>query len=123
MRSLGAGHKTRPYTDEGPALLQKNPRSLDFLAAERAQEARNQPVHQLEIRRERRGALVRVVEHLFPEVLGMHHRAGAAVDEDELRLQDVTLALHVGADRDDAAAAERVVHLFFTLHDARALMR
>src|SRR5712691_4065421 len=104
-------------------LLQKDAGAFDFLAAQRAQEARNQPVHQLEIRRQRRGALVCVVEHLFAEVLRVHDGARAAVDEDELRLEDVTLALHVGPDRNDAPAAERVVHLFFALHDARARVR
>src|SRR5579884_1893188 len=105
-----------------PGLLQKDAGSLDLLAAERAQEARDQAVHQLEIRGERRRALVRVVEHLFAEVLRVHDRAGAAVDEDELRLQDVALALHVGAHRDDAPAAERIVDLFLALDDARALV-
>ena len=42
-------------------------------------------------------------------VLGVEHRARAAVDEHELRRQDEALAFHVGAHRDHAPAAERVV--------------
>src|SRR6266850_8123848 len=80
-----------PDAPTRPRLLEKDAGALDLLAAERAEEARDQPVHQLEIRGKRRRALVRVVEHLFPEVLGVHHGPGAAVDEDELRLQDVLL--------------------------------
>ncbi|NJM36329.1 MAG: hypothetical protein HC850_18380 [Rhodomicrobium sp.] len=53
----------------------------------------------------------------------MEHRARAAVDEDEPRLQDEPLALHVGADGDHAAAAERVVDFLFALNEARPLLR
>ena len=69
----------------------------------------HQAVHQLEVRRQRRRVLLRVVENLFAVALRVHRRAGAAVDEDELRPQDEAFALHVGARRDDAAAAEAVV--------------
>src|SRR5262249_60722539 len=44
--------------------------------------------------------------------------AGAAVDEDELRPEDETLALHVGAHRHDAPAAETVEGLLIALHEA-----
>ena len=49
--------------------------------------------------------------------------AGAAVDEDELRPQDEALALHVGAHRHDAAAAERVERFLLALHEARLRVR
>src|SRR5215471_19487045 len=80
-------------------LLQQDPGAADLLAAERAEEVRHQPVHQLEVRRQRRRVLLRVVQDLFPIALRVQRRAGAAVDEDELGPQDEALALHVGADR------------------------
>ena len=43
---------------------------------------------------------------------------GAAVDEDEPRPEDEALALHVGAHRHHAAAAERVVDFLLALDDA-----
>ena len=45
---------------------------------------RNDLVHQLEIGRQRRRVLLRVVEDLLVQRLGVQRRAGAAVDEDEL---------------------------------------
>src|SRR6185369_159646 len=114
--------KVRPYDYSTTALFEKDARPFDLLAAQRAEEARDQPVHQLEVRRKRRRALVGVIKHFFPEILRVHHRAGAAVNENEFWLQDVPLALHVGAHGNDAPAAERVIHLFFALHDARTLV-
>src|SRR5580765_7558014 len=87
-------------------LFEEDARPLDFLAAQRAEEAWNEPIHQFEVGGQRWCALVCVVEHFFPEVLGVQHGARAAVYEDEFRLQDVPLALHVGAHRNDAAASE-----------------
>src|SRR4029077_10882483 len=92
-----------PWTCGPTDLFHEDPRSLDLLAAEGAQEAGHQAVHQLEIRREGRGGLLRAVENLFLVALRVDRRPSPAIDEDELRLQDEALALHVGADRHDAA--------------------
>ena len=67
--------------------------------------------------------LAGVVEDLFAERLAVQRLAGAAVDEDERRAQDEALALHVGPDRHDDAAAERIVGFLLALHEARALLR
>src|SRR5262245_43938711 len=74
-------------------LLQQDAGALDLLAAQRAEEARNQPVHQLEVRRQRRRGVVGGVEHLFAEALGVERGARAAVDEDETAGKRKALAL------------------------------
>ena len=74
----------------------------------RAQEARNQPVHQLEVGGQRRRLLLGRIEDFLVEPVGIEHGAGAAVDEDEPRLDDEALALHVNAVGLDDAAAERI---------------
>ena len=61
-----------------------------------------------------------LVEPLFLVALLVQHGAAAAVDEHELRAQDVALALHVDAHRHYRAAAELVVHLALCADDARA---
>src|SRR5207248_19537 len=94
----------------GPELL---------LAAERAEEVRDQAVHQLEIRRQRRRILLRVVEDLLAIALRVHRRAGAAVDEDELRPENEAFALHVHPCRNHAAAAEAVERFLIALDEPR----
>src|SRR5207302_8783522 len=91
-------------TDELPrvSLLQEDARSADLLAAERAEEVRDQAVHQLEIRRQRRRILLRVVEDLLAIAFRVHRRARAAVDEDELRPKNEAFALHVHPCRNHA---------------------
>src|SRR6185503_7176780 len=105
------------------ALLQEDPGALDFLAAQGAQETRNQAIHQLEIRRQRRRRLVRVVEDLLVEAFRVQRRAAAAVDEDEPAVEAETLALLIRANRHDPAAAERIVDFLFALDDLVALQR
>src|SRR5437899_12040701 len=102
------------------ALLQEHAGAADLLAAERAEEVGDEPVHELEIRRQRRRILLRVVQDLFPVTLRVHRRAGAAVDEYEFRAEDEALPFHVGADRPDASAAEVVVNLLVALHESGA---
>src|SRR5437016_14656870 len=75
----------------GSVLLQEAACPLDLLAAERAQEVGHEPIHQLEIGRERRRVLLRVVQDFFAVAFRIHCRAGASVDENELRPQDETL--------------------------------
>src|SRR5262245_58019474 len=104
-------------------LFQQHSRALDLLAAQRAEEVRHEPVHQLEVRRQRRRILLRVVEDLFTIALGVQRRAGTPVDEDELRPQDETFALHVGAHGHHAAALKAVVDLLIALHVSRARVR
>src|SRR4030095_13880548 len=112
-----------PAGPKGPALLEKNARALDFLAAQGAQEARNQAIHQLEIRRQCRRRLVRVVEDLLVEAFRVQRGAAAAVDEDEAPVEAETLALLIRANRHDPAAAERIVDFLFALDDLIALQR
>src|SRR5204862_7071981 len=76
-------------------LLEKDPGAFDLLAAEGAEEIRDDAVHQLEVRRQRRRVLLRVVEDLLAVRLRIHRRARAAVDEDELRTEDEALPLLV----------------------------
>src|SRR2546423_8348811 len=87
-------------------LFQENARAFDLLRAQRAEKIRNEAVHQLEVRRQRRWVLLRVVENLFAIALRVHRRAGAAVDEHELRAQDEAFALLISPCRHDAAAAD-----------------
>ena len=105
------------------SLLEQDSGPADLLGAQRAQERGHDPVHELEVGRQRGDALLRVVEDLFVERIGVEDGAGAAVDENEPRLQDEALALHVGADRDHAAAAERIVDFAVLHHEAVVLMR
>src|SRR5579872_4826277 len=79
------------------ALPEQHAGAVHLLAAERAQEVRYEAIHQLEVRRERRRVLLRVVEHFLAVALGIHRRARAAVDEDELRAEDEALALLIRA--------------------------
>src|SRR3954471_3946657 len=100
-------------------LLEQDSRAPNLLAAERAQEIGHQAVHQLEIGRQRRRILLRVVEDLLAIAFGVHRRAGAAVDEHELRPQDESLAFHVLPNGADDPASEAVVRLLIALHEAR----
>src|SRR5512145_1063197 len=102
-------------------LFQEDSGAADFLSAERVEEARNELVHQLEVRGERGGVLLRAVEDLFPELLGIERRSGAAVDEDELGGQNEAFALHVGPHGRHAAAAELIVE-FAVLDDEAVLL-
>ena len=86
-------------------LPQEDAGAADLLAAERAEEVRDQPIHQLEVGRQRRRVLLRVVKDLFPIRFGVHRDAGSAIDEDEFGPEDEALSLHVGAHRNDAATA------------------
>src|SRR6185295_14980227 len=104
-------------------LFHENPRALDLLAAQGAQKAGHQAVHQLEIRGEGGRGLLRAVEDLFLVALRVDRGPGPAVDEDELRLQDEALALHVGADRHYPTAAYLVDHFLLALHEPRARVR
>src|SRR3954468_16434889 len=96
-------------------LLQEHPGPADLLTAERAQEVRHQAVHQLEVGGQRRRVLLGVVQDLLAVTLGVHRRAGTAVDEHELRSQDEALALHVLTHGTDDTAAEAVVGLLSRL--------
>src|SRR5262245_28938140 len=104
-------------------LLQEHARALDLLAAQRAQKVRDEPVHELEIRRESRRVLLRVVQNFLAVALRVHRGASPAVDEDELRTQDEALPLHVGAHRHHAATAEAVVLLDVALDVAGPRVR
>src|ERR1041384_1230374 len=97
--------------------FQQHAGPFDLLAAERAEEVRDQAVHQLEIRRQGGRVLLRVVEDFLAVALRIDGRAAAAVDEDELRLQDKALALHVGAHGNHPAPAEAVVDLCVALDE------
>src|SRR6185503_451468 len=99
-------------------LLQQDARAFDLLAAQRAEEGRDEAIHQLEVRRQSRRGLVRVVQNLLAEALRMQCRAAAAIDKDETAIEAESLALHVGSNRHHAAAAKRVVDLLLALHDA-----
>src|SRR5207302_1013292 len=101
------------------SLFEQHACAADFLAAERTQEVRHQPVHQLEVRRQRRRVLLRVVKDLLAVALRVHRRAGSAVDEDELRPQDKAFALHVLAHGAHDPPAETVVRLLIALHEPR----
>src|SRR5262245_9574631 len=68
-------------------LLEEDARPFDLLAAQRAEEVRYEPIHQLEIGGQRRRVLLSVVENLLAIALGVHRRARPAVDEDELRAE------------------------------------
>src|SRR5262245_11329275 len=105
------------------ALLQENARAADLLAAQRAEEAGDQSVHQLEVRRQRGCRLLRRIKDLFLVLLAVERRAGASVDEDELRRQQEAFPVDVVALRDDAAAAERVELLDVARDPAGALLR
>src|SRR4051812_38310947 len=72
-------------------LLEQDSSAANFLAAECAEKIGNQAVHQLEIGRQRRRILLRVVEDLLAIAFGVHRCAGAAVDEHELRPEDEPL--------------------------------
>src|SRR5689334_198519 len=50
------------YPKNGWRLFEKDARALDLLAAQRAQEVRHQPIHQLEVGRQRRRVLLSRVE-------------------------------------------------------------
>jgi hypothetical protein len=65
-------------------LLQQNSRAADLLCAEDVEELWHDGVHQLEVRGQRRGVLVLIVQALLAELLRRDRRAGPAVDEDEL---------------------------------------
>src|SRR3954454_8286461 len=110
-----SGVKSYPHN---PSLLEQNSRAANLLAAERAQKIRDQPVHQLEVRRQRRRVLLRVVENLLAVALRVHRRACPAIDEHELRTKDEALALHVLTDGTHDAAAETVVGFLIALHEA-----
>src|SRR6185369_13859247 len=106
-----------------PSLLEKDAGALDLLAAQGAEEARNQAIHQLEIRRQRRRRLVRVIEDLLVEALRVQRGATAAVDEDEAAVEAEALALLIRANRHHTATAEGVVDLLLALDDLIALQR
>src|SRR5215468_6776387 len=77
------------------SLSQEDPRPPDLLGRDHAQEVRQEPVHELEKRGERRDLLLLSVEDLFRELLLVEGLAGAPVDEVEIRAQAVALPLEV----------------------------
>src|SRR5215471_3876294 len=111
--------KPLSYSEKGRGLLQQDSGAFDLLGAERAEEVGDDAVHQLEIRGERGGLVLRVIERFFTARQRGNRRSGAAVDEDELRTQHEALALHVDARRDDAASAEAVVDFLLPGDQAR----
>src|SRR5207244_3856164 len=80
----------------------------DLLGRDHPQEIREEPVHELEIRRERRHLLILAVEDLFRELLLVQGLARAAVDEVELGVQAEALALEVAVAAHEARAVELV---------------
>src|SRR4249920_2212180 len=113
------------FFEPGPmaGLLEEDAGSADFLRAQGVQEARDQLVHQLEVRRKRRGVLLSVVEHLLVERFGVERGSRTAIDENELRSEDEAFTLLERADRDDAPAAELVVDFTLRHHEAGVLRR
>src|SRR5687768_14007314 len=97
------------------ALIEQDARALDLLAAERGEEVRDQLVHQLEVRRQRRRLAVGVVEDRLGEPLRVQRRSGTAVDEDEPAAEPEALAFNEAAFGNRAAPAERVEHLLLAL--------
>src|SRR5438105_11204126 len=104
-------------------LLEQYARAANLLCAQRAQEARHDAVHQLEICRQSWDALLLRIENLFAIALGMQNGAAAAVDEHEPRLQDKALAFLICTHGDDAPAAERIVDLSIRHHETGVLLR
>src|SRR5215831_15629322 len=92
-------------TDRASGLLEEDTRAADLLCAQRAQEARHDAIHQLEIGRQRGNALRLRIQDLFAEAFRVEDGAGSSVDEDEARLQDEALPLHVRPHGNDRAAA------------------
>src|SRR5688572_33043675 len=76
-------------------LSEEDPRAADLLGRDDAQEVRDEPVHELEIRRERRDLLFLAVEDLFRELLLVEALPGASVDEVELGGEAEALALEI----------------------------
>src|SRR6476660_2846738 len=97
-------HADRSVSPWVHGLFHEDPRALNLLAAQGAQEAGHEPIHELEVRGQRRRGLLRAVEHFFLVAFRVDRCARAAIDEDELRLQDEAFALHVGAHWHHAAA-------------------
>src|SRR3954447_25749619 len=60
--------------DGGAPLPQQDAGATDLLGAQRAQERRQDLVHQLEVGRERGGVLLRAVEHFFVDGLAVERR-------------------------------------------------
>src|SRR5688572_10760166 len=115
-RSLMAGRSNG-------ALTQEHARAADLLRAQGAEKARNEPVHELEIRRERRRVLSRFVEDLLTERFRVDRRARTAVDEDEFRAQDEPLPLHPDPLGQRRAAAQIVPAFLIPRDEARGLLR
>src|SRR6187397_1693096 len=112
--AVGRSQEAAPPFPQPPSppfpLLHEDPRALDLLAAQGAQEAGHEPIHELEVRGQRRRGLLRAVEHFFLVTFRVDRGARAAIDEDELRLEDEAFALHISADWHHAAAAHLVDH-------------
>src|SRR5204863_1731907 len=115
-RTVSRGLRSVRGEPEGN-LVQQDAGAADFLAAQGAEEVRDQTVHQLEVRRQRGRVLLRVVENLLAIPLRIDRRARAAVDEDEFRLKEEPFALHESARRYRAAPAEAVEDFLIALDE------
>src|SRR5512147_2332656 len=82
-RSLRMG----PFSRLRWALAQEHACPSDLLGRDHTEEIGEQSVHQLEVGRQRRDALVLRVQHLLGEALLVEELSGLRVDEVEVRAQ------------------------------------
>src|SRR5262249_34000121 len=104
-------------------LSQQDTRAADPLRRDHPEEVRQQPVHQLEIRRERRDLLLLAVQHFFGELLLVQQLARAAVDEVEVGGQAEALAFEIAvAPQQPRAVGAGVAHHPLLGLEARAVL-
>src|SRR5574340_1560587 len=79
-------------------LAQEDARAADLLGRDHAQEIGQEPVHQLEVRRQREDALLLRVQDLLGEALLVQEETGLGVDEIEVRPSPLSAPVLPGRD-------------------------